>query len=92
MWDVGQGNTNCISDKTNLTIFDFGTSFYYSKTKQNAILNAHKEFIKGHDRVSLIISHWDIDHYNLFCVASDEFLENICCIFYPFVGIGLTMA
>ena len=92
VWDVGQGNTNCISDKTNLTIFDFGTSFYYSKTKQNAILNAHKEFIKGHDRVSLIISHWDIDHYNLLCVASDEFLENICCIFYPSVGIGLTMA
>lgn len=91
VWDVGQGNTNCISDGTNLTLFDFGTSVYYSKNKQNTILNAHRDFIINHRRVSLIISHWDVDHYNLLCAVPDEFLRNICCVFYPSSGIGLTM-
>lgn len=91
VWDVGQGNTNCISDERNLTIFDFGSSFYYSKNKQNMILDAHWGFINKHQRVSLIISHWDIDHYNLLCAVPDTFLQNICCVFYPSLGIGLTM-
>lgn len=91
VWDVGQGNTNCISDERNLTIFDFGSSFYYSQKKQNMILEAHWDFIKKHERVSLIISHWDIDHYNLLCAVPDTFLQNICCVFYPSLGIGLTM-
>lgn len=91
VWDVGQGNTNCISDERHLTIFDFGSSFYYSKSKQNMILDAHLDFIKKHDRVSLVISHWDIDHYNLLCAVPDQFLQNICCVFYPSLGIGLTM-
>ena len=55
------------------------------------ILDAHRTFIKKHERVSLIISHWDIDHYNLLCAVPDEFLRDICCIFYPSWGIGLTM-
>ena len=48
-------------------------------------------YIKKHEIVSLIISHWDIDHYNLLCVAPDDFLQNLSCVFYPAEGIGLTM-
>lgn len=75
VWDVGQGNTNCISDEHNLTIFDFGSSIYYSKEKQKTIVNEHIDFINMHDRISLVISHWDIDHYNLLCSVSDDFFE-----------------
>ena len=91
VWDVGQGNTNCISDEHNLTIFDFGSSIYYSKEKQKTIVNEHIDFINMHDRISLVISHWDIDHYNLLCSVSDDYLSNICCIFYPPQGIGVTL-
>lgn len=90
-WNVGQGNTNSISDGTNLTIFDFGASMYYPKKKLEGILDTHKDYIKRHGTISLIISHWDIDHYNLLCVVSDEFLQKLCCVFYPSKGIGLTM-
>lgn len=91
VWDVGQGNTNCISDKTSLTIFDFGSSIYYSRHKQEDILETHKKFINGHKQISLIISHWDVDHYNLLCSASNDFLKKICCVFYPSYGVGMTM-
>lgn len=91
VWDVGQGNTNCISDKTNLTIFDFGVSLYYSASKHIAIYHAHADYINGHESVSLIISHWDIDHYNLLCFAPDDFYKKICCIFFPPWGVGVTM-
>lgn len=91
VWNVGQGNTNCISDKVNLTLFDFGASFYYSDSKLSTILNDHMDFMEGHDSVSLIISHWDIDHYNLLCVAQEDFLQSLCRVSYPDKGVGVTM-
>ena len=91
VWDVGQGNANCISDGANLTIFDFGSSYYYSKMKQKSIVDAHINYINGHKCISLIISHWDVDHYNLLCIVSDDFLKNLCCVFCPPTGIGLSI-
>lgn len=90
VWNVGQGNVNCISDGENLTIFDFGASIYYSKKKAKEIFDAHEDYIMNHAKISLIISHWDIDHYNFLCVAPDNFLQKICCIFYPSHGTGVT--
>lgn len=83
IWNVGQGNTNSISDKTNLTLFDFGASMYYSYSDLRKIIQDHKNIITGIDRISLIISHWDCDHFNLLLASDDCFLKNICCVFYP---------
>lgn len=90
IWDVGQGNTISISDDCNLALFDFGASIYYSKDKLKSILVNHNQLLNKSRRCSLIISHWDIDHYNFLTVIDDEFLENICCIFYPSTVVTLT--
>lgn len=81
VWDVGQGNTNSVSDGRDLTLFDFGCSKLYSTDQQLRILKDHDLFIKNHERISLIISHWDIDHYNLLCNVGKEFIEGLCCVF-----------
>ena len=41
------------------------------------ILQSHIQLFDDKSNISLIISHWDCDHYNLLCVADDSFFENI---------------
>ena len=89
IWDVGQGSTNSIADQENLTLFDFGASIHYSKQRREAILNKHTPLLVG-KRVSLIVSHWDCDHINLLCDVDNDFLINLCCVFYPPGIISLT--
>ena len=83
VWDVGQGNTNSIEDKNNLTLFDFGASVFSTKMHHMDILYCHRDMINQNRTISLIISHWDSDHYNLLCTVDDDFLEKLCCVFYP---------
>ena len=90
IWNVGQGNTNSISDQNNLTLFDFGASLYYSASQLKAIIRDHLYLFDGKKRVSLIISHWDSDHCNLLCVADAALLQKICCVFFPPEIITLT--
>lgn len=92
VWNVGQGNTNSIFDGRNLTLFDFGASMYCSKTQLQSIIHRHTALFKNKPRTSLIISHWDIDHYNLLCAVDDTFLRDLCCVFCPPDVIGLTAA
>lgn len=88
--DVGQGSTNLIYDKYNLTIFDFGASIYASETTLKKIVFTIQNRFKNFDRASLIISHWDYDHYNLLTVIDEQILKNFCCIFIPSAIISLT--
>lgn len=90
IWDVGQGSTNSISDQENLTLFDFGASIHYSKQRRQTIFRKHASLFAGKKRISLIISHWDCDHINLLCEVDNDFLKNICCVFYPPGIISLT--
>lgn len=83
VWNVGQGSTNSIEDEENLTLFDFGASIHYSKQKRDAIISNHEWLFLNKKQISLIISHWDSDHINLLCEVDDDFLRNICCVFYP---------
>lgn len=87
--DVGQGSANFIIDKDSLTIFDFGTSIY-SNEKTCLDIVKQQENISHQRRISLIISHWDIDHYNLLTVVDDTFFRNLCCAFIPNEVMTLT--
>lgn len=89
IWNVEQGNTNCIYDDKNLTFFDFGASCYASNSQLCNIIKSHQSLFKD-KCISIIISHWDVDHYNLLCVAEDNFFKSICCVFYPNEAITLT--
>lgn len=88
--DVGQGNTNLIYDKNNLSIFDFGASVYASEAVLKSIISDIQIRFDDFYNASLIISHWDYDHYNLLTAIDEQILENFCCIFIPSAVISLT--
>lgn len=90
IWDVGQGNTNSIYDGDNLALFDFGASMYYGTKKIDNIIQNHRKILNAAERVTLIISHWDLDHFNMLCRVADSFFSDICCVFCPPIAIGLT--
>ena len=90
VWNVGQGSTNSIYDGENLTLFDFGASIYSTKEQLENMLRDHSWLLEKAGRISLIISHWDCDHYNFLSVVPDGFLRKLCCVFYPSEAITLT--
>lgn len=88
--DVGQGSWNRISSGSFDTIFDCGCSMFYSRAKCTEIIQQRGGIPRLGKRTTLIISHWDIDHYNLLCALEDYDLENFCCVFVPDMLISLT--
>lgn len=88
--DVGQGNTNLIYDNNSLAIFDFGANMFATKSELESIVNSIKKRFDDFHVVSLVISHWDYDHYNLLTVIDENSLNNICCVFIPSDVISLT--
>lgn len=90
IWNVGQGNTNCIYDGKNISFFDFGAGFNNSTAALKEIISNHKNLLYSPIITSLIISHWDVDHYNLLTVVDDCFLHRIDNVFYPSEVIGLS--
>lgn len=90
VWNVGQGSTNSIYDGENLTLFDFGASIYSTKEQLENMLRDHSWLLEKAGRISLIISHWDCDHYNFLSVVPDVFLRKLCCVFYSSEAITLT--
>ncbi len=88
--DVGQGSTNLIQSNKRLTIFDFGASIFVSKTELKRIADKIVYKFDGSSKPSLIISHWDCDHYNLLTVLEDTWLSKLCCVFFPAEVISLT--
>lgn len=90
IWNVGQGSTSSISDFHNLTLFDFGASIYYSKAHLKQILQDHSHLFHNKTSISIILSHWDYDHYNILTVVDNDFLSQINCIFYPSSIVSLT--
>lgn len=88
--DVGQGSTNFIfGNRDNLTIFDFGMSMYASKEQIEKVIDDYYPWLMAH-RTSLIVSHWDVDHYNIISGLDDMILKHICCVFVPEKVISLT--
>ena len=88
--DVGQGSTNLIYDDKTLTIFDCGVSIYFSKYECYNILREIQGLLDSSRKVSLIISHWDCDHYNLLTAMDDSLISSFCCVFVPSTVISLT--
>jgi hypothetical protein len=88
--DVGQGSTNLIQSHKELTIFDFGSSIFAKKSEMERIAKTITDRFENSYRPSLIISHWDCDHYNLLTVLDDDMLSKFCCVFFPAEVISLT--
>lgn len=88
--NVSHGSTNFIYDEKNLTMFDFGVSIYATEQDKNTMIEKHDDLLNSNRKKSIIISHWDLDHYNLLTSISDEFLKELCCIFIPSKLLSLT--
>lgn len=88
--DVGQGNTNLIYDSNSLAIFDFGANMFASEYELKSIVYNLQDRFRDLRDASLIISHWDYDHYSLLTIIDEKVLQNICCAFIPENVISLT--
>lgn len=81
--DVGQGSTNLVYDDNTLTVFDCGASMTYPESQCQSILKGIRGLFSSSRTISLIISHWDCDHYNLLTVMDDNLMRQFCCVFVP---------
>lgn len=78
--NVGHGNWNqIISNSSRDIMFDFGCSFIYSNSERRKLLNNNPL----NTFTDLIISHWDVDHYNLINSATDTELSYIKNVYAP---------
>lgn len=80
--DVAQGSTNLIHSNNTLTVFDFGARIFASKSELSSIADDILLKYKNFYNTSLIISHWDSDHYNLLTVIDEHWLQQLCCVFF----------
>ncbi|MFJ9385208.1 hypothetical protein ACIROD_15875 [Peribacillus sp. NPDC101481] len=79
--NVGQGNWNEIySNNKCRIIYDLGASIHFSKLEVKKVIQSTNAFF---DRPSLIISHWDVDHYKAIFQIEDTLLKQLCCVFCP---------
>lgn len=86
--NVGQGNRNEIWDSSEChIIFDYGCSTHWSEKRVKKFI-ADNPIPNG--KPSLIISHWDIDHYNMLKCISDMDLKKLCCVYVPANCTSLT--
>lgn len=84
---MGHGSWNqIISDGERNVMFDFGCSTDYSNTQCSKLLNNSQL----NTPCDLIISHWDLDHYNLLITAGGQVLGNIKNVYAPNNCITLT--
>lgn len=84
---VGQGSWNEIHVNDHLQlVFDFGCSVYFSRRQCNTLLTDSS----FDDHPCLIISHWDMDHYNLLKILEEEKLANFRAACIPPEYISLT--
>lgn len=81
VWDVGHGNWNEVRVGNNRIFFDIGADKYYRLSdKQNLI---EKIAIKEDDVIFIIISHWDVDHYQSLLFFQNETCQKIAGIIAP---------
>lgn len=81
--DVGQANWNELrdDDKTVL-VFDCGSPLNCRRKKTDEIWDNHKLRLKKSPS-TLVISHWDIDHYHCLVNRNERFVSYFTVVFCP---------
>lgn len=86
--NVGQGNWNEIYvNKKCKIIYDLGVSIKLNQSDVRKIVGNSTSF---EHNPSLIISHWDIDHYKAIFQVEPHRLSSLCCSFFPSIVPNLT--
>jgi beta-lactamase superfamily II metal-dependent hydrolase len=80
--NVGQGNWNEIYDNNKCkVIYDIGASIFSTNFEIRKFVSGSKKAFA--DCPTLIISHWDIDHYQSLFEVDKSDLSNLGCVFVP---------
>lgn len=82
--DVGQANWNELRDEDkSLVVFDCGSPINCGKATTDSIWNRHKSHLQQNP-AALVISHWDIDHYQCLVKRSvDELSSCFTAVYCP---------
>lgn len=91
IFDVGQGSASAVLSSKGGIIYDLGsdafrsTELAYLKNKLNQIKCA----TNGINGKVLILSHWDIDHYNLINGIDDNDMKSLKLVLFPTEAFGV---
>ena len=86
VWNVGSGNSNRLVNDKGIILYDLGSYRYNSSAKIKVIFNRLSPYMGNNP--AIIISHWDVDHYNQLVVVTKPFLQTVRCIVFPAWAIG----
>ncbi|KYG57880.1 ComEC/Rec2 family competence protein [Planococcus maritimus] len=79
--DVGHGNWNQIKSDEYTVFFDIGADKYYGKEDIRALIQ--KSGLEETERFSIVISHWDVDHYHVLFKMEKSELRKIEKVIAP---------
>ena len=85
VWNVGQGNANEIVLNDGSLMFDCGCDWHYSFNQIEDIISK-----RNIEKVVLIISHWDLDHYKLLDTPNETLMRKVELAIFPTIMYSLT--
>lgn len=80
--NCGQGNWNEIHSKSEVLIYDTGASSRYSSTQIKNLVTKRFSQFKGKS-IGIVISHWDMDHFQALKHLDKKQLSQINSVFGP---------
>lgn len=80
--DCGQGNWNEIGSKDNRIIYDVGASRQYPQSVVTSLVSRRALSSESRD-IHIIISHWDVDHYQALLAFSPLDFKSVKSITCP---------
>jgi beta-lactamase superfamily II metal-dependent hydrolase len=81
VYDVGHGNWNEIRNKDYRLFFDIGASKYYKEKDLRSLIQ--RANLKTKSKVTIVISHWDVDHYHVLFGMEKSELQRIEKVIAP---------
>lgn len=80
--DCGHGNWNEINTDTDRVIYDVGASRWFTKSQVRTVV-AGRNIINENRPISVVISHWDVDHYHALLEFTPAELAKLRVVFTP---------
>lgn len=80
--DCGHGNWNEINTTTDRVIYDVGASRWFTKAQVRAVV-AGRNLSSESRSISVVISHWDVDHYHALLEFNPAEFAKLRVVFTP---------
>ncbi|WP_345879535.1 hypothetical protein [Shewanella algae] len=80
--DCGQGNWNEISTINDVLIYDMGASQSHSEIQTKTLVSDRRK-VHGYKNTVIVISHWDMDHFQALKYLGNEKLKKITAVYGP---------